>query len=92
MNPSHKLPKKDIDITYKEHLLVDSVVLFKWGRRGRDRTVDGFTTTYICNQWLSPLKLRVRIPFMRGVLIQHYVIKFVSDLRNVSGFLRVLHQ
>ena len=24
-------------------------------------------------------------------LIQHYVIKFVSDLRQVVGFLRVLH-
>jgi len=24
--------------------------------------------------------------------IQHYVIKFVSDLRQVGGFLRVLHQ
>jgi len=26
----------------------------------------------------------------RGV--QHYVIKFVNDLRQVGGFLRVLHQ
>ena len=26
------------------------------------------------------------------VSIQHYVIKFVSDLRQVGGFLRVLHQ
>ena len=25
-------------------------------------------------------------------LILHYVIKFVSDLRQVGGFLRVLHQ
>jgi hypothetical protein len=25
-------------------------------------------------------------------LQQHYVIKFVSDLRQVSGFLPVLHQ
>jgi hypothetical protein len=34
-----------------------------------------------------PLTLWVRIPFMA---IQHYVIKFVSDLRQVGGFLRVL--
>jgi len=27
------------------------------GRHGRDRMVVGFTTTYICNQCLSPLKL-----------------------------------
>ena len=26
-----------------------------------------------------------------GYLIQHYVIKFVSDLRQVSGFILVLH-
>jgi hypothetical protein len=30
------------------------------GRRGRDRMVVGFTTTYMCNQCLSPLKLWVR--------------------------------
>ena len=24
--------------------------------------------------------------------IQHYVIKFLSDMRQVGGFLRVLHQ
>jgi hypothetical protein len=32
---------------------------------------------YLCNQYLSPLKLCVRIPLMPGV---HYVIKFVSYL------------
>jgi hypothetical protein len=41
----------------------------------------------LCNQCLSPLKLWVQIPLRRGYLIQHYVIKFVSDLRQVSGFL-----
>ena len=46
---------------------------------------------YLCNQCLSPLKLWVQIPLRRGYLIQHYVIKFVSDLRQVSGFLWVLH-
>ena len=45
---------------------------------------------YLCNQCLSPLKLRVRIPpIARLYLIQHYVIKFVSDLRQVDGFLKV---
>ena len=39
----------------------------------------------ICNQCILPLTLWVRIP-----LIQHYVIKFVSDLRQIGGFLRVL--
>ena len=27
----------------------------------------------------------------RGVLLEHYVIQFVSDLRQVGDFLRVLH-
>ena len=45
----------------------------------------------LCNQCISPLKLLVRIPFGKGVLEkQHYVIKFVSDLRHVDWFLCVL--
>ena len=42
----------------------------------------------MCNQSLSPLKLWVGIPFM--YLIQHYVKKFASDLRQAGGFSRVL--
>ena len=39
---------------------------------------------YLWNQCLLPLMLWVRIPLRRGVLdTQHYVIKFVSDLRQV---------
>ena len=44
---------------------------------------------YLYNQCLSPLKLWVQTLFMERCM-QHYVIKFVSDLRQVSGFLRVL--
>ena len=36
---------------------------------------DSWSYNYMCNQYLSPLKWRV------------YVIKFVSDLRQVGGFL-----
>jgi len=38
---------------------------------------------YLCNQCLSPLMLRVWISLMAILMysIQHYVIKFVSDLR-----------
>ena len=43
---------------------------------------------YLCNQCPSPLMLWVRISIRAGV--QHYMIKFVSDLRQVSGFVRVL--
>jgi hypothetical protein len=43
---------------------------------------------YLCNQYLSPLTLWVQIPLSRGV--QRYVIKFVSDMRQVDGFHRVV--
>jgi hypothetical protein len=49
---------------------------------------------YLCNQCLSPPKLWVRIALMTihddVYSIQHYVIKFVSDLWQVCGFLWVL--
>ena len=57
------------------------------GRRGRDRMVVVFTTIYAISayhHWCCEFKSRTG----RGV--QHYVIKFVSDLRQVSGFLWVL--
>jgi len=43
---------------------------------------------YLCNQCLSPLMLWFESRSWWGV--QHYVIKFVSDLRQVDGFLRAL--
>ena len=57
------------------------------GRHGHDRMVVGFTTTYITSAyqyWCCEFASRPE----RGV--QHFVIKFVSDLRQVGGFLRVL--
>ena len=42
---------------------------------------------YLCNQCPSPLKLGIRIPLREVLSIQHYVIKFVSDLRQVCNFL-----
>ena len=36
----------------------------KRGRRDRDRMVVGITFTWLCNQCLSSLKMRVRNPFM----------------------------
>jgi len=53
----------------------------------------------LCNLCLLPLMLWVRILLRAlntikqtcwGWGVQHYVIKFVSDLRQVSGFLQVL--
>jgi len=58
-----------------------------WGRRGRGRMVVGFTTTYAisaCHHWCCEFDSRPG----RGV--HHYVIKFISDLRQVGGFLWVV--
>jgi hypothetical protein len=44
---------------------------------------------YLYNQCLSLPMLWVRTPFMARCTRQLYVIKFVSDLRQVSGFLQV---
>jgi hypothetical protein len=58
-----------------------------WGRRGRNRIVVGFATTYAdiaYHHWCRELESRW------GWGVQHYVIKFVNDLRLVGSFLRVL--
>jgi len=48
------------------------------------RSCDSCICDYLCNQCeMEPLSDKV-------FSIQHYVIKFVSDLREVRGFLRVL--
>ena len=55
--------------------------------RGRDHMVVGFTTTYAISayqHWCCEFESR------SGRGVQHYVIKFVSDLQQVSGFIRVL--
>jgi hypothetical protein len=56
------------------------------GRRSLGRMVAGFTTTYAISayhHWCCEFKSRSR----RG--LQHYVIKFVGDMRQVGGFLWV---
>jgi hypothetical protein len=76
-----------------------SNILFFWTRSrftafstsssatGYDRMVVGFTTTYAISayhHWCCEFQSR------SGRGVQHYVIKFVSDLRQVGDFLRVL--
>ena len=75
----------DSDYTFGIKLLLQLCIR---GRRGRDRIVVGFTnvesvpsTTKVLNS--NPAHGEV-------YLIQHYVIKFVSYLRQVGGWLRVL--
>jgi len=55
------------------------------GRSGGDRIVVGFTTTYA----ISAYHHWCEFEFRSGRGVQHYVIKFVSDLRQVGSFLRV---
>ena len=43
---------------------------------------------YLCNQSLSPLKLRVRIALVMRCTCHNFM--FVSELRQVGRFLRVL--
>jgi hypothetical protein len=52
------------------------------GRRGRDRMVVGFITTYAISCEFESRSGEV-------YSIQHYVIKFASDSRQVGGFLQV---
>jgi hypothetical protein len=56
----------------------------------RDCMVVEFTTT--CEIYLSPLSCEFESRSLRGVHDKHYVIKFASNLRQVNGFLWVLHQ
>ena len=52
-------------------------------RRGRERMVVGFKTTYAIDAYHRWRELESR----PGRGVQYYVIKFVSDLRQVGGFL-----
>ena len=58
--------RRDIcpSISFFPFYLVVFAKTYLRGHRGHDRMVVGFTTTYRCNQCLSPLKLWVRTSFM----------------------------
>ena len=65
-----------------------SAIILKEERRGRDRMVDLKLT-----EQSTPIPTEaVSSNLVHGDVysIEHYVIKFVSDLRQVDGFLRVL--
>ena len=73
-----------------KHCIPSLFVLYTCFRAGcgRDRMLVGFPTTYAT----VPITTNVvsSNPAHREVyLIQHYVIKFVSDLKQVGGFLWV---
>ena len=56
------------------------------GHCGHDQMVVGFTTTYAISAYHHCCEFESR----SGRGVQHYMIKFVSDLRQVCGFLRIL--
>jgi hypothetical protein len=51
-----------------------------WNRRGRDCVVIGFTTTYMISDYRQ-YRCEFETAHDEVYPIQHYVIKFVSDLR-----------
>jgi len=59
----------------------------KRGRDGQDCMVVGFTTTNAISAYHHRC---CEFESQSGLGVQHYVIKFVSDLWQVGGFLRVL--
>ena len=89
--PRKCLSIKQLTINHIFLICVVFSVILKMGVR--DRILCGFTTS---NQCLSSLKLEVRILSHHEVYsIQHYVIKFVSDLRQMdffSGYSGLLNQ
>jgi hypothetical protein len=76
-------------IRWKQEFFLQTSVFFKYivlyirGQCGRDRYVVGFTTTYAISAYHHWCEFESR----SGRSVQHYVIKFVSDLWQVSGFL-----
>ena len=82
-------PRSKLKIFAEEFNEALKLLHFLEGHHGHDRMVDGCTTTFAINAYhakvvsLNPTDGEV-------YLIQHYVIKFVSDLCQASGFFRVL--
>ena len=64
-------------------------ILYLVGGGGRDHMVVGFTTTYAISA-ITTKVVSLNPAHVEVYSIQHYVIKFVSDLRQVAGFLQVL--
>ena len=79
---------QSIKTTYAcRNRLIDTYSYCIWSRHGRGRIVVGFTTTYAINAYHNSC---CELESRSGRGVQRYVIKFVSDLRQVGGFLRVL--
>ena len=64
--------------------MVQHDIMFFRGRRGGERMVVGFITSYAISRYEFESRSG------EVYVIQHYVIKFVSDLGQAGGFIRVL--
>ena len=87
-----KIPVQGEPSTSGKYFVVITFILilkFSWGCHGRDHIVVGFTTTHAISAYYH---FRCEFESRSGEVysIQQYVIKFVSDLRQAGGFLRVL--
>ena len=60
------------------------------GRRGRDRMVVGFTIIYAISAYHHYNDVSSNLARGGVYSIQHFVVKLVSDLRQVGGFLQEL--
>jgi len=60
---------------------------YMWECRDRDYMVVGFITTYVISAYHHQC---CEFESRSGRGVQHYVIKLISDLWQVGGFLRVL--
>ena len=83
----HECIKCNPDIINILHI-VRSISYFVRYCCGRDRIVVGFITTYAINAYHYCCEFESHSGQVYSV--QYYVIKFVSDLRQVDGFLLVL--
>ena len=87
--------RNDLIIHFVSHLFLQvkafpsKELLARGGHHGHDRTVVGFTTTYMQSVPIT-IKVVSLNPANGEVYSIHYVIKFVSDLQQFSGFLQVL--
>ena len=70
------------------HHRVSEIIICHQGRCGHDRMIVGFINTCAINAYHHLCEFEPRSGEVYS--IQHYVIKFVSDLRQVGGFLWVL--
>ena len=73
-----------------ERLVTLVLLLVYRGYHGRDRMVVNWFHKYLCNLCQSPLSCEFESCLGEVSLIQQYVIKFVIELQQVHGFLRVL--